>query len=144
MPHSHTWLLQLHTCQLQECHWGIQYWLFVTVAFSTTCGAHIVDCEGRWLSGCHGSVAEHWRLKPVSWVRLTPTNGFFTFLYFHLITSIIFSMREDALSIHDKQSAHKHWKLSQSKDKQTTSSASWCRCTFYLNYSTFSALWLWE
>ena len=32
---------------------------------------HIEDCEGWWLSGCHGSVAEHWRLKPeVSWVRL--------------------------------------------------------------------------
>ena len=29
---------------------------------------HIEDCEGWWLSGCHGSVAEHWWLKPgVSW-----------------------------------------------------------------------------
>ena len=25
---------------------------------------HIEDCEGWWLSGCHGSVAEHWQLKP--------------------------------------------------------------------------------
>ena len=25
---------------------------------------HIEDCEGLWLSGCGGSVAEHWRLKP--------------------------------------------------------------------------------
>ena len=49
---------------------------------------HIEDCEGWWLSGCCGSVAEHWRLKPeVSWVRLPATAGFFTFLYFRLITS---------------------------------------------------------
>ena len=46
------------------------------------------SCGGWWLSGCHGSVAEHWRLKPeVSWVRLLVTAGFFTFLYFRLITS---------------------------------------------------------
>ena len=44
--------------------------------------------EGWWLSGCRGSVAEHWRLKPeVSRVRLPAAAGFFTFLYFHLITS---------------------------------------------------------
>ena len=44
--------------------------------------------RGLWLSGCCGSVAEHWRLKPeVSWVRLPATAGFFTFLYFRLITS---------------------------------------------------------
>ena len=24
---------------------------------------HIEDCEGWWLSGCCGSVAEHWRLS---------------------------------------------------------------------------------
>ena len=41
----------------------------VTEAFSTTCAVYIEDCEGWWLSGCRGSVAEHWRLKPeVSWV----------------------------------------------------------------------------
>ena len=40
------------------------------------------------MSGCCGSVAEHWWLKPeVSWVRLPVTAGFFTFLYFCLITS---------------------------------------------------------
>ena len=60
----------------------------MTEAFSTTCAVHIEDCGGWWLSGCCGSVAEHWRLKPeVSWVRLPATAGFFTFLYFHLITS---------------------------------------------------------
>ena len=33
-------------------------------------------------------MAEQWRLKPeVSWVRLPATAGFFTFLYFCLITS---------------------------------------------------------
>ena len=49
---------------------------------------HIEDCEGWWLSSCCGSVAEHWWLKPeVSWVWLLVTAGFFTFLYFHLITS---------------------------------------------------------
>ena len=32
--------------------------------FSTTCAVHIEDCGGWWLSGCHSSVAEDWRLKP--------------------------------------------------------------------------------
>ena len=32
---------------------------------------HIQDCEGWWLSGCRGSVAQHWWLKPeVPRVRL--------------------------------------------------------------------------
>ena len=57
------------------------YWV------DTTCAVHIEDCNGWWLSGCCGSVAEHWWLKPeVSWVRLPVAAGFFTFLYFHLIT----------------------------------------------------------
>ena len=30
-----------------------------TETFSTTCAVHIVDCEGWWLPGYHGSVAEH-------------------------------------------------------------------------------------
>ena len=67
------------------------YWVAarcVTEAFCTTCAVHIEDCEGWWLSGCRGSVAEHWLLKPeVSWVRLQVAAGLFTFLYFHLITS---------------------------------------------------------
>ena len=46
----------------------------------------IEDCESWWSSGCYGSVAEHWWLKPeVSWVRLPATAGLFTFLYFRLI-----------------------------------------------------------
>ena len=49
---------------------------------------HIQNCEGRWLSSCCGSVAEHWWLKPeVSWVWLPATASHFTFLYFCLITS---------------------------------------------------------
>ena len=36
----------------------------VTEAFSTTFAVHIEDCEGWWLSGCHGPVAETWWLKP--------------------------------------------------------------------------------
>ena len=58
------------------------YWV------DTTCAVHIEDCNGWWLSGCCGSVAEHWWLKlEVSWVRLPVAAGLFTFLYFHLITS---------------------------------------------------------
>ena len=105
MPQLHTWQLQFHTCQLPGVPWkhsvlvvcdcGIQYHLW---------SSH----RGLWgsggcLHGCHGSVAEHWWLKPVSWVWLPATNNFFIFLYFCLIT-FIFSMRQDALSIHDKRS----------------------------------------
>ena len=44
---------------------------------------HIEDCEGWWLSGCRGSVAEHWRLKPeVSWVRLLAAADLFHFPLF--------------------------------------------------------------
>ena len=65
--------------------WLLGVWLR---HFSTTCAVHIEDCEGWWLSGCCGSVAEHWQPKPeVSWVWLPVTAGFFTFLYFRLITS---------------------------------------------------------
>ena len=32
--------------------------------FSTTCAVHTEDCEGVWLSDCHGSVVEHWLHKP--------------------------------------------------------------------------------
>ena len=46
----------------------------VTEAFSTTGAVHKEDCERQWVSSCHGSVAEHWWLKPeVSWVRLLAT-----------------------------------------------------------------------
>ena len=66
------------------CDWGIlfQYHLSST---------HIEGCEGWWSSGCCGSVAENWWLKPeVSWVRLPETATFLTFLYFRLITSKFF------------------------------------------------------
>ena len=54
-----------------------------TEAFSTTWAVHIEDCEGWWLSGCHGSVVEHWRLKPeVSWVRLPAAAALFHFPLF--------------------------------------------------------------
>ena len=74
----------------------------VTEAFSTTCAVHIEDVESWWLSGYCGSVAEHCRLKPeVFWVRLPATAGFFTFLYFRLITSkLIYFQREARCSEH--------------------------------------------
>ena len=53
----------------------------------TTCAVHIEDCEGWWLSGCHSSVADHWRLKPGVLGSTPEATGLFTFLYFHLITS---------------------------------------------------------
>ena len=44
--------------------------------------------RGLWLSGYHGSVADHWWFEPeVSWVRLPATAGLFTFPCFCLITS---------------------------------------------------------
>ena len=95
------------------CHWATtagqppaltilyMYCTSGTECLSRTSGSHSVcasieDCEGWWLSGCCGSVAEHWRLKPeVSWVQLPVTAGFFTFLYFHLTTSkFIYFQRE--------------------------------------------------
>ena len=66
---------------------------------SELCAVYIEDCEGWWLSGCCGSVAEHWRLKPeVSWVRLPATAGFFIFLYFRLITSKFIYFQREARS----------------------------------------------
>ena len=72
-------------------------------AGSTTCTVHIEDCEGWWLSGCRGSVAEHWRLKPeVSQVRLTAAAALFYFplfsphnfklIYHSLVMSLITSL----------------------------------------------------
>ena len=44
---------------------------------------YMEDCEGWWLSGGHGLVVEHWRLKPeVSWVRLLAAAGLFHFRLF--------------------------------------------------------------
>ena len=49
------------------------YWVAARCATEAfTCAVHIEECEGWWLSGCRGSVAKHWQLKPeVSWVQLT-------------------------------------------------------------------------
>ena len=89
-----------------------------TEAFSATCAVHIEDCEGWWLSSCCGSVAEHWWLKPeVSWVRLPATAGFFTFLYFHLITSkSIYFQREARCSEHLEWINHSAWFLMRFRD----------------------------
>ena len=52
----------LHT---YDYNMGTFYWRLLCM--------YIEDCEGWWLSGCRGSVAEHWRLKPeVSWPGSTP------------------------------------------------------------------------
>ena len=63
------------------------YWVGArcgTEAFSTTCAVLIVVR----VDGSHGSVAEHWWLKPeVSLVQLPVAAGFFTFLCFCLIIS---------------------------------------------------------
>ena len=73
----------------------------VTEAFSTTGAVHIEDCERQWVSSCHGSVAEHWWLKPeVCWVRLLATA--FTFLYFRHLTSKFSYFQREAKSSEQK------------------------------------------
>ena len=73
--------------------------------FKTTCAVHIEDCEGWCLSGCRGSVAEHWRLKPeVSWVRLPATASLFTLLYFRLITSKFLYFQREAIRCSEQAS----------------------------------------
>ena len=72
------------------CHWATDSWtttnphnpLYVLHRrYTYRVPIHIEDCEGWWLSGCHGSVAEHWRLKlEVSWVRLPATASLGNFL----------------------------------------------------------------
>ena len=56
--------------------------------------AHTEWLPGVWLR--HSVSSVHWRLKPeVFWVQLPATASFFTFLYFHLITSkFIYFQRE--------------------------------------------------
>ena len=39
-------------------------WLPGVWLWHTNCAVHTEDYEGWWSSGCHVSVAEHWRLKP--------------------------------------------------------------------------------
>ena len=48
----------------------------------------MIVCQVCDLSGCCGSVTQHWQLKPkVPCVWLPVTAGFFPFLFFHLIIS---------------------------------------------------------
>ena len=66
---------------------------------------HIEDCESWWLSGCCGSVAEHWQLKPeVSWVRLLAAAGFSHFFLFMPII-IVWSCIVISIYCHTKWSA---------------------------------------
>ena len=52
-----------------------------TEAFGTTYAVHLENCEDQWLSGCRGSVAEHF--KPVMfWVQHPATDGIFHFPLF--------------------------------------------------------------
>ena len=63
----------------------------MNLAFSTICAVHIEDCEGWWLSGCRGSVAEHWQLKPeVSWVRLPAAAGLSLFSPHNIQIQLLF------------------------------------------------------
>ena len=78
-PLTEFWWHILSGCQV--CDWGI---------YSTTCAIHRDNFGGRWLSGCHSSVAKPWRLKPeVSWVRL-PAR----------CPEHIYNSRQDTLSIY--------------------------------------------
>ena len=87
--------------QIAQCQqWYNSYHGYMKVNWFLFCMRQL-SCGGWWLSGCRGSVAEHWQFKPeVPWVRLLATAGLFTFLFFRLITSkfIFSSMRPDALS----------------------------------------------
>ena len=62
-----------------------------TEAFSTTFAIHIENCGGRWLSGCHSSVAEHLEFEPFDSQQML-----FSF-HFHPITSIS-NVRQEVLS----------------------------------------------
>ena len=69
------------------------YWMpSLTHLVAIQHAVHIEDCEGWWLPGCCGSVAEHCRLKPeVFWVWLLAAVRLFTFLCFrHIASKFIF------------------------------------------------------
>ena len=62
---------------------------------------HIEDCEGWWLSGCCGLVAEHWRLKPgvLGWtpgMGLTPGDSWLFFFHFPLFSPHNIYFRHEA------------------------------------------------
>ena len=82
------------TCSfLLYCIITIQYCSYLLTDSTVQIISSLEDCEGWWSSGCRGSVAEHWWLKPeVSWVWLQAVASLFTFLYFRLITSFISSL----------------------------------------------------
>ena len=65
------------------------YWMpSLTHRVAIQHAVHIEDCEGWWLSGCCGSVAEHWWLKPeLFWVWLLAAVSLFTITCFYHITS---------------------------------------------------------
>ena len=97
-PHNCGWQVATEafstTCAVHIGNHGCQV---ATEAFSTICAVHIEDCEGWWLSGCRGSVAEHWQLKPGT-LGLTPGDCWlFHFLLFSPHDSFISSARQDAL-----------------------------------------------
>ena len=93
------------TCAASEHDWNRRFvweYIIVTIVRSYTGKYHefvavcIVtsvkkQCQRQQTSGhpaVHGSVAEHWRLKPeVSWVWLSAAASLFTFLHFRLIAS---------------------------------------------------------
>ena len=66
--------------------WACRHLFWAMTAGQLSCAVHVEDCE--WLSSFHGSVAEHWWLKPEVWSS-TPGNCHFHFLYFCLITSLL-------------------------------------------------------
>ena len=59
-------------------------------------GQNLEDCEGWWLSGCRGSAAEHWRLKPEILVGLVPSG--FGFDSWQLLA--FFSLSSLSASLH--------------------------------------------
>ena len=80
------WMPQLHTGQFSGQPLTGFWWLTArcgTEAFSITWA--VEDCDSWWLSSCHGSVAEHWRLKPeMSWFWLLLSAGLLYFASQHL------------------------------------------------------------
>ena len=56
-------------------------------AFSTTCAVYIEDCGGWWLSGCCGSVAEHWQLMQARGVLGSTPGACWPFSFSSICTS---------------------------------------------------------
>ena len=80
--HRWYWMPQLHNWQPLSmcCH------SMCRQNSISTCAVYIEDCEGWWLAGCRGAMAEHWQLKPdVSWVWLLTTTRLSLSSAFHKI-----------------------------------------------------------